>query len=404
MKTPPTGDPDHLLVYEPRSEGHHPTWLRFLAEDLLSGGYRLTLAVDTRAAAEKILRDSLGELHERVTLVPALDPLGRPRGGSVVRSVETTLAESRARRVFLGEFDEIASAMFRRAATGLKPPARLHGRVGGIYHRPRFMAAPWWSPNRFLKQLGFRRLLNAGWLNPLLFLDPGLHRARKAEFPRAPLCYLPNPCPLPYPGERHTARRELGIPPESWVFLFYGGGYRRKGLHLAVEAFLGLPEAVPAFLLCVGRQNPDPQTAASIDALTRQRRAVLINRYVSSAEEAASFVACDVVLLPYLNHFGISAVLTQAVAAGKPVIASDEQLLGQETREHGLGLLFPSGNVAELRARLLEAASLTPEKRAAFGGAIARYAAAHSRAAFRDALLQAMQGNAGAPVNTPPPG
>jgi glycosyltransferase involved in cell wall biosynthesis len=252
------------------------------------------------------------------------------------------------------------------------------------------MAAPWWSPNRWLKQSGFRRLLVAGWLNPLVFLDEALQRERRAEFPGAPLFYLPNPCPASYPGERTEARRQLAVPPDRTVFLFYGGGYRRKGLHLAVEAFLGLPGDHPAFLLCVGRQNPDPKTAAGIAELARQARARLVNRYVSSAEEASSFVASDVVLLPYINHFGISAVLTQAVAAQKPVIASDEQLLGHETREHGLGLLFPSGDVAALRERIIEATRLSPEQREVFRQAAAEYARRHSRAAYRAALLEAM--------------
>jgi glycosyltransferase involved in cell wall biosynthesis len=380
----------HVLVYEPRVEGHHPTWLRFIAEDLLAGGFTLTLAVDGRPAARQVLEDSLGGLLTRLALLNAFEADGRPRGGDAVHSVAWCLTDSGADCAFLGEFDEIASRMFRRAAVGRSPPAVLRGRVGGIYHRPRFLAAPWWSPNRWLKQAGFRRLVRGGWLNPLLFLDEALQRERRAEFPDAPLFYLPNLCPAPYPGERGEARRRLGVPEERTIFLFYGGGYRRKGLHLAVEAFLGLPREYRAFLLVAGKQDPDRRTAAGIEELVRQQRAVLINRYVSSAEEALSFVASDVVLLPYLHHFGISAVLTQAVAADKPVIASDEQLLGRETREHELGLLFPSGDVAALRACIAEATDLPAARRAAFRAAAAAYARRHSRAAYRTALLAAM--------------
>lgn len=405
MSDQPDAAGSHVLVYEPRIEGHHPTWLRFIAEDLLSGGFTLTLAVDGRPAAQQVLQDSLGALLNRVTLLRAVEDDGRRLGGDAVHSVAWCLAKSGARRVFLGEFDEIASRMFRRAAVGLRPPAALQGRVGGIYHRPRFMAAPWWSPNRWLKQVGFRRLVRGGWLNPLVFLDEALQRERRAEFPDAPFFYLPNPCPAPYPGERGEARRRLGIPEERTVFLFYGGGYRRKGLHLAVEAFLGLPREHRAFLLVAGKQNPDSRTAAGIEELVRQQRALLLNRYVSSAEEALSFVASEVVLLPYIHHFGISAVLTQAVAAEKPVIASDEQLLGRETREHALGLLFPSGDVAALQACIAEATDLPAARREAFRAAAAAYARRHSRAAYRAALLAAM-GAAGreAPELPPPDG
>lgn len=383
----------HVLLYEPRVEGHHPAWLRFITEDLLSGGFELTLAVDGRPTARQVLEDSLGELLTRVKLLNALEADGSRRGGSSIRSVALCLEQGGASRAFLGEFDEIASWMFRRAALGLLPPAALRARVGGIYHRPRFMAAPWWSPNGWLKQRGLQHLLAGGWLNPVLFLDEALRRACRSEHPNAPLFYLPNPCPPPYAGEPTDAQRQLGVPRDRRVFLFYGGGYRRKGLHLAVEAFLGLPANHPAFLLCVGRQNPDPKTAGGIAELAGQQRALLINRYVSTAEEALSFVASDVVLLPYINHFGISAVLTQAAAARKPVIASDEQLLGRETREHGLGLLFPSGNVTALRDRIVEVARFTPDQQRHYELAADAYAQRHSRTAYRAALLQAMAGD-----------
>jgi len=391
MKPITPGPLDHLLVYEPRVEGHHPGWLRFITEDLLSGGWKLTLAVDLRPDSRVILEDSLGDLASRVRLVPALDGDGRRRGGSTVRSLELCLGESGASRAFLCEFDELASAIFRRAAVGRFPPEPLRGRMGGIYHRPRFMAAPRWSPNRWLKQRGFRRLLTGGWINPLIFLDEYLLRERRAEFPGASLGFLPNPCPPAYKGDRTAACRELGVPPERRIFLFYGTGYRRKGLHLAVAAFLDLAPADDGFLLCVGRQNPDAKTARGLEALIRENRARVINRYVSTAEERLSFVACDVVLLPYLNHFGISGVLAQAAAAGKPVIASDEQLLGRDTREYRLGLLFPSGDVAGLRRCLREFGSLTDARREEFARAAQGYAVSHSRLEFRAALLKALE-------------
>jgi glycosyltransferase involved in cell wall biosynthesis len=378
-------------VYEPRVEGHHPGWLRFVTEDLLSGGWELTLAVDLRPESRVILEDSLRDLISRVRLVPALEADGRRRGGGTLRSLLLCLGESGASRAFLCEFDELASAIFRSAAWGRLPPELLRGRVGGIYHRPRFMAAPRWSPNRWLKQRGFRRLVANNWLNPLLFIDEDLLRERQDEFPGAPLGFLPNPCPSIYEGDRTAACLELGVPPERRVFLFYGSGYRRKGLHLAVAAFLDLTPADNGFLLCVGRQNPDAATARGLERLLRENRARLINRYVSTAEERSSFVACDVVLLPYVNHFGISGVLAQAAAAGKPVIASDEQLLGRETREYRLGLLFPSGDVAALRERLREFGRLTEARRAELATAAHNYAVSHSRLAYRAALLKALE-------------
>jgi glycosyltransferase involved in cell wall biosynthesis len=125
--------------------------------------------------------------------------------------------------------------------------------------------------------------------------------------------------------------------------------------------------------------------------LEAQGRARLINRYVSTAEEQLSFAACDMVLLPYVGHFGISAVLSQAMAANKPVIASDEQLLGRLVREHGAGLLFRPGDVMALRQAIQNGLTASVDDWSRWRLAARNYAGQHSRTAFRAALLAALQ-------------
>lgn len=172
--------------------------------------------------------------------------------------------------------------------------------------------------------------------------------------------------------------------------LFYGTGARRKGLHLAVEAMLGLPLDSPAFLLCAGQQNPAGKTAAGLAKLVRQNRARLLDRYVTVEEEKMCFAASDAVLLPYLNHFGTSGVLSRAMSAARPVITSDEQLLGRLTRERRLGLVFPSGNVPALSDCIRRMAHLPPAEVASLAAAARDYANIYSRAAFRAALLRSL--------------
>jgi glycosyltransferase involved in cell wall biosynthesis len=130
--------------------------------------------------------------------------------------------------------------------------------------------------------------------------------------------------------------------------------------------------------------------------LARQNRGCLINRYVSEPEEKSCFAASDVVLLPYLNHFGTSGVLSRAMSAGKPVIVSDEQLLGRLTREQGLGWLFSSGDVDALCERIRQATALSPEAIARFSVAAQAYARRYSRESYRDALLASLNA-AGSP-------
>ena len=192
---------EHLLLYEPRTEGHHLGWLRFIAEDLLSTGLQLTLAVDLRPENATKVRDQLGELVSAVTLINAYDAAGRRYGDGKAGSVAYCLRQSGADHVFLCAFDEIASACWRRAAFGILPPAELCGRMGGIYHRPRFLVAPAWSPDRWLKQIGFQRLMRQKWLRQLLFVDEYLADDLQKQFPDAPIFFLPDPCPPGYDSD-----------------------------------------------------------------------------------------------------------------------------------------------------------------------------------------------------------
>ena len=112
---------------------------------------------------------------------------------------------------------------------------------------------------------------------------------------------------------------------------------------------------------------------------------------MSAEEEKLCFAACDVVLLPYLHHFGGSAVLSQAAAAGRMVIVSDEELMGKQTRHHGLGLLFTTGDPAALRERMREAALMTGAKLAGYARRRRQvHAQSCSRQAAREALIKAV--------------
>lgn len=396
MSLPARSAPPSLLLYEPRSEGHHPVWLRLLTEDLLSAGHQLTLAVNHTAKGFALIQEQLGDLLKKVRVLPATDAAGRARGGSHLRSLELCLRESGAPCVFMGAVDEIASAAFRRAAFGWRPSRELAGRIGGIFHRPRFLETARWSFNSALKRVGFRRLLRADFFRQLVLLDEYLTRDLQATYPSAPLFFLPGPCIADAPGDRFAARAKLGLPDNRAVLLFFGVGSRRKGLHLAVEA-LQKVENPATFLLCAGRLQPTPPVQRGLDQLQSQGRALVLDRYVSTAEEKLCFDACDIVLLPYVNHFGTSAVLFRAAAAGRRIIASDEQLLGRLVRDHELGLLFPSGDATALAASIRAAAAMPATAVTAGVAQVRKFAERYSRDAFRSALLASVSVPSGPP-------
>jgi glycosyltransferase involved in cell wall biosynthesis len=373
--------PVHVLIFEPRVEGHHLGFLKVISEALAGADYRLTLAINTQPEPYARIRAVMPDILGRVSIVSATD------GGSGVARIAALFGQAQADLAFLPNLDEIGSSMLRRAAFGFMPPQELHGRLGGIYHRPRFLGSLGFSPNQQLKAAGFSRLLHRGQFSHLLLLDPYLQAELKTRGPDAPVFYIPDFFPTNFTADRAGARRQLDLPEGKRVFLFYGLGNRRKGLGLAVRAMLAMADDTPAFLLCAGKQAADRGVAQGLERLAERGRARVIDRYVTDEEEKSLFAASDFVLLPYHRHFGVSGVLMRAIGAGRPAIVSDEELLGRLTRERGLGILFRSGDAVALQHAIERAALASQEDMARWQAAVRADAPNWTQSAFCDALI-----------------
>ena len=384
------GHPSDILVYEPRVEGHHPGWLAFIVSDLLSAGARLSLAVDLRPSAAAILKDHLGPLWGEVQLLDVRGGQGDSRRESKWKSLRRCFAESGSSRIFLCAIDEIASDLFRWRAFGLNPLGEFSGKIGGIYHRPRFLDAPRLALGRFLKMRGFDQLMRNDFFAQLLMLDESLLRDLHRDYPKAPLFFLPDPCPDGFDGDRAEARKALGISSDKTILLFFGVGSRRKGLGVAVDAMLSLPIESNFLLLVAGRQQLEGDLKHRLDLLVGRGSAKVLDRYVSSDEEKWCFQTADVVLLPYINHFGTSGVLSRAASAGKYIIASDEQLVGRLVRKHGMGSVFASGDAKALADAIIAFGRHDEAALIVFRDRAAGYAREFSRSAFREAILRSL--------------
>ncbi len=382
-----TSSARHLLIFENRTEGHHLHWLRYITEDFLTTGSRITLALDYRPEEKERIHSHLRGLTEKVSMISVYNPAGALRGGSIVDTVAACLGESGADEVFMNNLDEIASGCLRRAAVGIDPPRLLRGRLSGVYFRPRFLADPLWPPGNIAKGIGFRKLTRRSWFDKIYLMDEYLLEKARNRYSGQKFYFLPDPWDGTFLLDQKDAREKIGLPPDRFVFLCFGIGDRRKGLHLAVRALMEPPVDPRLHLLCAGSLAPDPETSRGLKTLKEQGRATVLDRYVSDSEKSLCFSASDVVLLPYIKHFGSSGVLSLAAAAGKMVIASDEGLLARRIEEHRLGLVFPSGSFRGLKACMQKASLLKSPEMTPFLQAADRYAQTCSRDAFRNALL-----------------
>ena len=240
-----------------------------------------------------------------------------------------------------------------------------------------------------MKSLGFKRLCRSGWFRNLYFLDEHLCAKAQEEYSGVSIHFLPDPWSGDFNQDKISARQQLGVPQNGNVFLHYGLGTRRKGLHLAIEA-MSRRKLKEGILLCAGKMDRDRQLLKGLAALTEEGRALVFDRYVTSKEEELCFAAADVVLLPYVGHFGSSAVLSRAAAAGKMVVSTNEGLLGRRVMDHHLGLVFESGQVGSLVKAMETALNLSQETKTTYQQAAWRYAAGCTREAFMSALLSSL--------------
>ena len=167
--------------------------------------------------------------------------------------------------------------------------------------------------------------------------------------------------------DRETVRRDLGIPDQSKVVLFVGGGIAIKGVMPFIEAMKQVLESVPDLYCLMPFTRYTPSTAP-FRVLVR-RMANLMGVYSTAqqvermlADSAIAhrvlrtsfrldiekfFAASDVVVVPFLEpHFARPVI--EAAAMAKAVVASRIGGIEEVVADGETGLLVPPGDVSAL--------------------------------------------------------
>jgi phosphatidylinositol alpha-mannosyltransferase len=128
--------------------------------------------------------------------------------------------------------------------------------------------------------------------------------------------------------------------------VFVGQSVERKGLPLLLRAFEALREHIPCELTVVG------PTREELAPLLMDDRGVRALGKVDDERKFAELQAADVLCAPSLNGESFGMVLTEAFAAGTPVIASDIAGYRDVVRDGVDGILVPRGDAQALALAL----------------------------------------------------
>ncbi len=139
--------------------------------------------------------------------------------------------------------------------------------------------------------------------------------------------------------------------------LFVGQAVERKGLSVLLRAFEALRDHVPATLTLVGA------CAEEVAHMTLDDRGIEALGKVSEDRKLAELSRADVLCAPSLHGESFGMVLTEGLAAGTPVLASDIPGYRDVLRDGVDGQLVPPGNPLAL-AEALRRLALEPERRA----------------------------------------
>jgi phosphatidylinositol alpha-mannosyltransferase len=168
--------------------------------------------------------------------------------------------------------------------------------------------------------------------------------------------------------------------------LFIGQAVERKGLPVLLRAFEALREQVPATLTLVGA-DPDEVAHMMLD-----NRGVRALGKVSESRKLAELAEAEVLCAPSLHGESFGMVLTEAIAACTPVIASDIPGYRDVVRDGIDGTLTAPGDALAL-AEALRSFALDPAARTRMAAAARlraeRFAWPHVAAEVLDCYEQA---------------
>jgi len=181
----------------------------------------------------------------------------------------------------------------------------------------------------------------------------------KTAYPRASLriASIPNPLDIEAwrPMPRDEARAQLGIPPDTLVFLNHGRtDIRRKGLDVLLEAWASFAGDRPDARLTLIGSGQDHDEFAALLASRPLRGVAWLSSYVIDPPLIRRWMSAADVYVTTSRLEGMPVAPLEAMACGLPVISSDAHGLADifERGEDDGGIVTPMEDVEAIASAL----------------------------------------------------
>jgi phosphatidylinositol alpha-mannosyltransferase len=312
-----------------------------LAEEFLGRGYdvRVLAPVDPPGRVSRALHRAPAEERE---LPEYLTPLGRTMGFGANGSV-SNLAPFPAggvvaprRLVRSGEFDVIHVHEPLVPLVGWNATLAAHDPVVGTFHA--YSTKP--VSNYIANAVGARRVFNR--LSARIAVSEAAAWTGRRWY-GGEYTIIPNGVDV------DAAPDEPHVPSDNLKILFVGRPEERKGLPILLTAFNALVEHVPCRLTVIGAEREDVLRYVADPELLRWMD---IRGRVSGEDLWRELHRADVLCAPSLSGESFGMVLTEAFAAGTPVIASAIAGYSDVVSDGVDGLLVPPGDPQRLAEEL----------------------------------------------------
>jgi glycosyltransferase involved in cell wall biosynthesis len=326
-----------------------------LAEGLLARGHRVDLAYSPRRS-DASFRDRLARLEG---LQPWTVDLRREPHPSDLAGVRAVWKGLRTR----GPFDLVHGHSSKGGAV-----ARLAAAAAGVpavYTPHAIWTMDPTSPALARSAVAWAERLLARVNGLVIAVSPaeGEHLARLGIPPRRRRVVLNGIRAVDLPTG-NEARCALELPREAVVVGFVGRLAKQKAPDVLVSAFRRVARAHPEALLALVGEGPlRPMLQRQVEQLGLKEKV----RWLGERDGQRAMVAFDVLVLPS-RYEGLPYVLLEALAAGVPIVATEEASGGLVVEPGVNGLIVPvddPGGVADAILRLLS----NDAERSAFGRA-----------------------------------